>query len=611
MKSSLVEINAKRKAAFGAASGDQIIEKIKELHSKYCQPTTATDPLSLCKDTDATLKARINSFTAEQKRHLVLEDISGSGLKEDVRAVRAATLRLAGAVEPLISETLQVLEAAADFSEALGDEEQIKCPACGRRVSAEDFKAHVRQEKARLQKTIEAFDGLKQARGTLSDTIKSLRINLRKAELKTWREEITQKPFAGNLAYADKLNAEALRGSCGEDSLKAIEQNLFPLIRAATAAAKNGPADVSELSADKETVGACQALSEGRKISRAVKNAEALISFLKEVEKSVREEIRLRSQQVVQDISDDIRRMWSILHPGEEIEDVKLYLPKQADKAIDIGLRFFGVEQDSPRLTLSEGHRNSLGLCIFLAMAKRAAGSDRPLVLDDVVVSFDRGHRGMIVELLGKEFGDRQIIVMTHDREWYAELRYQLDGANWNFKALRPYERPDIGIRWSEKGSTFGEARAFLKSSPDSAGNTARKIMDIELAVRAERMKIRLPYLHRERNDHRMAHDFLSQIISDGEKCFKQQASGKHELYGEALEGFREADRLIVSWGNKSSHSFDIDTKEATKLIAACERALEFFTCPNCRTPVHKLDDARAELVQCQCGHLRWLYGKA
>jgi hypothetical protein len=216
----------------------------------------------------------------------------------------------------------------------------------------------------------------------------------------------------------------------------------------------------------------------------------------------------------------------------------------------------------------------------------------------------------MIVELLEKEFGDRQIIIMTHDREWFAELRQQLDGASWNFKALMPYEKPNIGIRWSAKGSSFDEARAFLKTSPDSAGNTARKIMDVELSLRADRMKISLPYLHRERNDHRMAHDFLSQLISDGDKCFKQTESGKAKPYNDAVEAFREADRLILSWGNKASHSFDLVSKEAAKLIAACEKALEFFTCPKCEKPVYKLEDAGAELVQCQCGHLQWRYGK-
>lgn len=78
--------------------------------------------------------------------------------------------------------------------------------------------------------------------------------------------------------------------------------------------------------------------------------------------------------------------MWKILHPEEPIDEVRLYLPDGA-KAIDIALKFHGKDQDSPRLTLSEGYRSGLGLCIFLALAKRETASDRPLILDDVVVS--------------------------------------------------------------------------------------------------------------------------------------------------------------------------------------------------------------------------------
>ena len=51
-------------------------------------------------------------------------------------------------------------------------------------------------------------------------------------------------------------------------------------------------------------------------------------------------------------------------------------------------------------------------------MAKRDADKDRPLFLDDVVVSLDRNHRGMILGLLEKEFSERQLVILTHDREW-------------------------------------------------------------------------------------------------------------------------------------------------------------------------------------------------
>jgi hypothetical protein len=612
MKNSLDEIKKFRKEKFGSATGDQIVKKIEALHTKYCEYTgTPKDPLSQCDEIETVLKKQINGFSVEQKKHLVLQEISESELKENIKEVRAKSLRLAGEVEPLIAEKLEVLEAAESFYSKIEDEKQITCPACGRRISTEDFKTHVMNEKDRLQETIEAFDGFKKSRESLCDTIKTIKKNLKKGDLKPWRDDMAKKPITANIDYIDELNAEGLRTSCKEEDLKAIEDNVVPIIQAASLSAKKGPTEVSQLSSDKETIESCKTLAVGKKKAKMVGKMDDLIASLNQIEKEIRLNIRLRSKQVIQEISSDIQRMWSILHPGEKIQDINLYLPEDADKAIDIGLKFFDVEQDSPRLTLSEGHRNSLGLCIFLAMAKREEDKDRPLILDDVVVSFDRGHRGMIVELLEKEFAGRQIIIMTHDREWHSELRQRLDGASWIFKALRPYEKPDIGIRLSEKEFSFDDARAFLETAPDSAGNTARKIMDIELSLHAEKMKIKLPYLHRERNDRRMAHEFLMQIISDSEKCFKKCENGNPLPYTEAIEAFREADILILSWGNKASHSFDLVQNEAKKLIESCEKALEFFKCPKCGKPIHKLEDTSAKLVQCQCGYIQWRYGKS
>ena len=301
--------------------------------------------------------------------------------------------------------------------------------------------------------------------------------------------------------------------------------------------------------------------------------------------------------------------MWKALHPGEPIEDVRLYLP-EGDKAIDIALRFHGKDQDSPRLTLSEGYRNSLGLCIFLALAKREAGNDRPLILDDVVVSLDRNHRGMIVDLLESQFAERQVIIFTHDRDWYAELRHQLDSKRWHFKSLLPYETPELGIRCSDRTTSFEDARAHLKNRPDSAGNDARKIMDVELALIAEKLQVRLPYLRGERNDHRMWSDFLERLLADGKKCMQKKSGNDFPSYTAGLEVLDDARRLLVSWGNKGSHSLDVVRAEATKLIDACERALEVFQCGGCKKPLWFADAGNAEWVQCQCGELRWRYGK-
>lgn len=607
----LNDIEVKRHATFGENTDEQIVEKIAALHHTYCaDKVTTTDPSARCGELKAAIDARILASSADQRLHVALQEAATLDLKGQVHKVRAASLKLADAVEPLITGKLDVLQSAHTFVASLRDKGEVECPACGRLISVEAFKEHVEAERTRLRDIIENFNTRRAAIGSLCDLVRSLKTILGKDDVKLWKDDRAKESLVDNFAYLDSLDTNVLRIACREADLKMIEDKLIPLGDLAAAASREAPPDAHQLSTDKQTVEAGDAVISSKGNAAAAERAVALVSFLKLLEQGIREEIKLRSKAVIDEISGDVRTMWSILHPEKAIEDIRFYVPNDADKAIDIGLKFHGVEQESPRLTLSEGYRNCLGVCIFLAMAKREADKDRPVFLDDVVVSLDRNHRGMIAELLDKEFNGRQVVILTHDREWYTELRQQLDGKNWTFKTLLPYEKPDVGIRWSHKTTTFADARAHLKERPDTAGNDARKIMDVELALIAERLQIRLPYLRAERNDKRMAHDFLERIVADGKTCFRKKAGSGYEVYMDALAGFDQADRLLVSWANRASHTFDLERSEATKLIDTCEKALEFFRCSSCGKGVWFADAAGSEWVQCQCGQIRWRYGK-
>ena len=610
-KAILKGVERKREATFGTDNDDQVLTKIEQLHAKYCADKPSTkDPSLRCKELQIAVDTRIAGSSADQRRHVALQDVAALDLKGDVDAVRVANGKLAGAIEPLIVEKLEVLESTGTFVAKLGSEELVKCPACGRSISVDAFQAHVETEQERLHEISDTVNIRKAAIATLGDTVKSVKFNLGKADVKSWRDELAKGSLAGNFAHLDGMDPDSLRRLCDEDELKAIEGKLLPLTDSAASRSKDAPPDAQQLATDKQTAQVGNTVIAANELVAAVARAEALVSFIKSLEQGIRGEIRSRSQTVIAEISTDIQAIWAILHPDEAIENVSLYLPEDADKAIDIRLKFHGVEQDSPRLTISEGYRNSLSLSIFLAMAKREADKDRPIFLDDVVVSLDRNHRGMIVEVLKKKFSDRQVLILTHDRDWYTELRHQLDGKSWTLKALLPYETPDVGIRWSQKTTTFDDARAHLKERPDSAGNDARKIMDVELALIAERLQIWLPYLRGDKNDKRMAHAFLERFIADGKARFQTRADTSYVPYTDALDAFDEADRLLISWGNRASHTFDIVRPEATKLIDACEKALGFFKCLSCCKGVWFANAESSRLVQCQCGAIRWRYGK-
>jgi len=135
--------------------------------------------------------------------------------------------------------------------------------------------------------------------------------------------------------------------------------------------------------------------------------------------------------------------------------------------------------------------------------------------------------------------------------------------------------------------------------------------MDKELALLTDRLRVPMEYRQGLKNDHRMAHEFLDALARASEIAF-QHSAAKGEYVGgkEVAALLRAADKLIVAWGNRASHSFDVTVSEATMLIAKCEEALAAFVCAACGKSISKLEDAGAEIKQCACGAIRWRYGK-
>ena len=609
------QVGDQRQHLFGTKNYSHIVGVIDTLYTQYCKDaSTGSDSLSRCNELEVAIGNQIKGYSADNQKHFFLREVAESRLQDYVQAVRASSVDLAKSMDPQIAEKLAVLRSAGNFVDSIKGIEVVDCPACGQTIAVDEFREHVRAESERLQEINSIYGAYKATIGTLCTTLGSLKANLDKPNLKGWRDGLHDADLLRGLKHLGQIDSNVLRESCTENDLSAIENKLYPIVAAAERDSKDAPPDVQKLTTDGKLLGVAKSVVASRDSEKEVKEGEALVALINFLEQGVRSEIREQSQRVIDSISKDIESMWEILHPDEKIDSVRLSLPPTTDKAIDVVLKFHGVEQDSPRLTLSEGYRNSLGLCIFLAMAKQVGGFDRPLILDDVVVSLDRGHRGMVQSLLEKEFSDRQVIIFTHDREWYTELRHQLGDSNrWTFKTLLPYETPEIGIRWSRKTTTFDDARALIHGRPDAAASDARKIMDQELPQIAENLEIRLPYLRSEKNDRRMAHEFLTRLVADGKRCFQRRSGNQYGVHLDAIDALARAKQLLMSWGNRASHSFDVVRPEATELIDACEKAIACFKCDSCDPPcyVWRVDDRQSKFVQCRCGEIRWRYGKA
>jgi len=587
---------------------EDVLIKLNELAKSYSIKETAKEIKPLAEQIVAKIEKKIKTLEPEQNRYFVFKQILYEETETKLESMVSADAEAERRVDALLDIRISVLEPMEEFVGIIEDpEKEIQCPSCGKMVVGSELIEHVTKELEMLKEARAARDKAKSRREELVAALSSVLNKAADPFFRSWLESPEQKEFSILIERLHKfpISKPDVRWKTGDtDALKYVLSKLVPLLKEE---AKHIPPSTKGLIDDRDFVNICLTLPEINNLDTFITRVQAVIDTLKKSEEFVREEIKKRAERILEEISIDIRTLWSKLHPDEPIEDIKLYAHTDVDKAIDIGLKFFGTDQPSPRLTLSEGYRNSLGLCIFLALA-RFEGGDDPIILDDIVSSLDREHRGMLAEIILQDLTGRQVILFTHEREWYSELHYRFPAAEWKFMVLRPWENPGIGLRWSESIYTLDDAKALLPGYPEACGNRVRAIMDTHLSLAAEKLKIPMQYLRGDRNDRRTCLDFLNRIIGEAPKRLKKKVGGSWSEYKDPISDWKTTRDLLVAWADRASHGGTLTAHEAEKLIKACEISLGHFKCKLCGDYMWIADQSSRKWVQCTCGELQWRY---
>ena len=146
-----------------------------------------------------------------------------------------------------------------------------------------------------------------------------------------------------------------------------------------------------------------------------------------------------KMQQIFNSIENDIGDFYSKIHPNEPHKNIKLLLTLGRRASAEIKIDSFERKREDPRGFSSEGHLDTLGVCIFFAFVKNFNQKCPLVILDDIVSTVDAQHRTKISKILFENFRDKQLIITTHDGLWYEQLRYaQITyGVSGNFVNLK------------------------------------------------------------------------------------------------------------------------------------------------------------------------------
>ena len=162
---------------------------------------------------------------------------------------------------------------------------------------------------------------------------------------------------------------------------------------------------------------------------------------------------------------------------------------------LDLEVAFYDKGMYPPGAYHSEGHQDGMGVCLYLALMKRLLGDRfRFALLDDVVMSVDRGHRKEFCRLLKTRFPETQFIITTHDKVWLKQMQTEglvesKGGVTFHSWSLQtgPIVEQTAGI-WDDIESDVA------KGETDVAAGRLRRHMEYVAGELADQLGARPPF---------------------------------------------------------------------------------------------------------------------
>lgn len=226
-------------------------------------------------------------------------------------------------------------------------------------------------------------------------------------------------------------------------------------------------------------------------------------------------------------VNDDFSEYYKFLHGKDEDG---FYSELKSDGAqLDFKVDFYGRGTHHPRALHSEGHQDSMGLCLYMALNKKISeGKVKLVILDDVVMSIDSDHRRSVCKLLIEKFPDMQFIITTHNRTWARQLSTDGVVKRKNLKEFKGWSI-DSGPKYSENLEVWDEIR--------------KKIEDNEIASAAHQLREHLEF-------------FFGNVCDSLAADVRYRIDGRNEL-GDFLNGAKSAYKNLLKKAKKSARSWD------------------------------------------------------
>ena len=312
-------------------------------------------------------------------------------------------------------------------------------------------------------------------------------------------------------------------------------------------------------------------------------------------------------------VEKEFESLYASVHRDDESKFQAHLVPSLGKLGFDVD--FYGRGFFPPGAYHSEGHQDSMGLCLYLAIMRHLQGSAFTVaVLDDVLMSVDATHRREVCALLKRQFPDTQFPITTHDPIWLRHMRTEGLVAAESSVHFRTWS-VDLGpTRWDDL-DVWKEIRDDLKVNDVRA---AAALLRHYLEYISQELCHRLGAPVQFRGDaHYQLGDLLPPAIARMRKLYRTaiQAAkswgqseeveqiAKRELEFASRATASNAEQWQVNAAVHYNSWASLGREDFAPVTEAYQALLAGFTCPGCGGFLRVSPEREtADAVRCACG---------
>ncbi|AUB56331.1 chromosome segregation protein SMC [Methanobacterium subterraneum] len=346
----------------------------------------------------------------------------------------------------------------------------------------------------------------------------------------------------------------------------------------------------------------------------ALLNAEALLDAFIESRDQILDALYT-------EIKDSFVELYRQLHGSDE-EDFDAFLASSG-AGVDFKVNFHGQGNHPPHALHSEGHQDSMGICLYLALAERLTkGYIDLIVLDDVMMSVDAPHRRQICHLLADFFKGKQFFITTHDQTWARQLR--LEGVVSSRGVVELFDwQIDSGPRVNSQSDMWDAIEKDLtRNDVPAAAHKLRRGSEEYFRTVCNSLGAKVKF--RDNGQYTLG-DLLPEAISryrtlintakDSANSWNKQEEVQMlvEIEKNSKEIFNRtnAENWAVNANVHYNKWTDFNLNDFKPVVSAFSDLFSVFVCDDCGTMLHlSLDGNKEEAVRCKCGSVNWNLNK-